>query len=208
MYNYSYIIGTPRRIKYSFKNLNISTEAPASGYDPPDCYIDWPPNNLMKSCNYQGCTKQAAKDYQAFSPQLSWEVRHCSNITEDEYEVQMAAWNPLDGWIQLDKPFRVEVLERVGPIQIDDLGIISDRNQVKDFIITFGKMGKKTCVTVDFADDSNTLYYGNAFSCRARFHWVLEALVTGVLLVAGLGLLAVPVYHLGEDQVGQMRDHL
>jgi len=37
---------------------------------------------------------------------------------------------------------------------------------------------------------------------------VLEALVTGVLLVAGLGLLAVPVCHLGEDQVGQMLDHL
>jgi len=37
---------------------------------------------------------------------------------------------------------------------------------------------------------------------------VLEALVTGALLVEDLGLLAVPVYHLGEDQVGQMRDHL
>ena len=37
---------------------------------------------------------------------------------------------------------------------------------------------------------------------------VLEALVTGALLVEDLGLLAVPVYHLGEDQVGQMLDHL
>ena len=36
----------------------------------------------------------------------------------------------------------------------------------------------------------------------------LEALVTGVLLVADQGLLAVPVCHLGEDQVGQMQDHL
>jgi hypothetical protein len=37
---------------------------------------------------------------------------------------------------------------------------------------------------------------------------VLEALVTGALLVADQGLLAVPVCHLGEDQVGQMQDHL
>jgi hypothetical protein len=36
----------------------------------------------------------------------------------------------------------------------------------------------------------------------------LEALVTGALLVADQGLLAVPVCHLGEDQVGQMQDHL
>ena len=37
---------------------------------------------------------------------------------------------------------------------------------------------------------------------------VLEALVTGALLVEDLGLLAVPVCHLGEDQVGQLLDHL
>jgi len=37
---------------------------------------------------------------------------------------------------------------------------------------------------------------------------VLEALVTGGLLVADLGLLAVLVCHLGEDLVGQMPDHL
>ena len=37
---------------------------------------------------------------------------------------------------------------------------------------------------------------------------VLEALVTGALLVEDLGLLEVPVCHLGEDQVGQMLDHL
>ena len=90
----------------------------------------------METCNYKGCTKSAEKMYNSsFEPQLSWEIRHCSNITEDEYEVQMAAWNPLDGWLELDKPIRVEVLERIGPIIIDDLGIISDRNETKDFII-------------------------------------------------------------------------
>jgi hypothetical protein len=33
-------------------------------------------------------------------------------------------------------------------------------------------------------------------------------LVTGALLVEDQGLLAVPVCHLGEDQVGKMQDHL
>ena len=36
----------------------------------------------------------------------------------------------------------------------------------------------------------------------------LEVLVIGGLPVADLGLLVVPVCHLGEDQVGQMQDHL
>jgi hypothetical protein len=43
----------------------------------------------------------------------------------------MSAWNPIDGWMS-SKPTQVEVLERVGPIQIDDYLILSDMVSTND----------------------------------------------------------------------------
>jgi hypothetical protein len=37
--------GTPRRIGYTMNNTRG-----AEGYNPPICYVDWPPGNLMKPC--------------------------------------------------------------------------------------------------------------------------------------------------------------
>ena len=45
--------------------------------------------------------------------------------TEDTYDLLLSVWNPLMGWVS-SKPTVVEVLERVGPITIDDFRILSD----------------------------------------------------------------------------------
>ena len=47
----------------------------------------------------------------------------------------------------------VEVLERVGPITIDDFLILSDHNETKNFNIKLDRAGTKTCIAVDFGDD-------------------------------------------------------
>ena len=50
-------------------------------------------------------------------------------------KVNLGAWNPLDNWIWLDKEYTVEVLERIGPIFIDDFNVINDFNETKEFNI-------------------------------------------------------------------------
>ena len=84
------------------------------------------------------------------------------------------AWNPLDGWMWLDKPFVVEVLERIGPITIDDFNIINDQNETKIFNIRFAKMGVKTCISVDYGDGTPALFFGNLDSCKLRFPHLTE----------------------------------
>lgn len=44
--------------------------------------------------------------------------------------MMMSAWNPIDGWLS-SKPTTVEVLERIGPITIDDGGKITDAVSAK-----------------------------------------------------------------------------
>ena len=45
--------------------------------------------------------------------------------TEDTYDLVLSVWNPIDGWVSSQKT-TIEVLERVGPITIDDFRILSD----------------------------------------------------------------------------------
>ena len=107
--------------------------------------------------------------FTAFSPKMIWEIENCGNVTEGSYQVQIGAWNPIDDWMWLDKSFTVEVLERIGPIFIDDFNQINDKNETKPFHIRFAKMGIKTCVTVDWGDGSKLQFYGSARSCKMRY---------------------------------------
>ena len=68
--------------------------------------------------------------------------------------MNLGAWNPLDEWIWLEKSFLVEVLERIGPIFIDDFNVINDFNETKEFNIRLSKMGRKTCIQIDWGDAS------------------------------------------------------
>lgn len=44
---------------------------------------------------------------------------------EGTYDVVLSAWNPLDNWLS-SRSTRVEVLEKVGPVHIDDKLVVSD----------------------------------------------------------------------------------
>ena len=170
--------GTPRKIAYKFNNTR------KDGYNPPDlCFVDWPPENLMPPCFWKSCPDQE-DDYAAFSPRLSWDIEHCGNISEDTYNVQIGAWNPLDGWLWMQKPFTVEVLETIGPIIIDDFNIINDAGEIKHFNIRLGRMGQKTCITLDWNDGSKLQFLGNAMSCKLRFENITENDVMAVDSVA------------------------
>ena len=97
---------------------------------------------------------------------------------------QLGAWNPLDDWIWLDKPYLVEVLERIGPIYIDDFQNIYDVNETANFKFRFSCMGSKTCISIDWDDGSRYFssklsritflifcrlqFFGNIFSCKLR----------------------------------------
>jgi hypothetical protein len=81
----------------------------------------------------------------------------------------MGAWNPLDNWVWLDKPFTVQVLARVGPIFIDDFNKINDMNETKEFNFRLVRMGRSTCITVYWGDKTPIQYYGSALTCQARF---------------------------------------
>jgi hypothetical protein len=71
--------------------------------------------------------------------------------------LQLGAWNPLDGWLWLEKSFLVEVLERIGPIYIDDYQRIYDVNETASFNFRFSAMGSKTCISIDWDDGSRYL---------------------------------------------------
>ena len=146
------------------------------------CYVDWPPGNLNKPCIYKSCPSPDVL-YNGFRPQLAWDIKHCTNITEGVYSVQIGAWNPLDNWVWLDKPFTVEVLARVGPIYIDDFNIINDKNETKAFNFRLVRMGRSTCITVYWGDKSPVQYYGSAPACQARFG-VTQDLVKPVDIVS------------------------
>ena len=75
----------------------------------------------------------------------------------------------MDDWIWLDKPFLVEVLERIGPIYIDDYQNIYDVNETANFKFRFSCMGSKTCVSIDWDDGSKLQFFGNIFSCKLRY---------------------------------------
>lgn len=91
--------GNVRRIQYTFNNTDITE------YQPAPCFIDWP------EATYQG--------------QVEWNIAHCPNVTEGTFDVVVSVWNPLDGWIS-SVVTTVEVLERIGPIHIDDFLIVTD----------------------------------------------------------------------------------
>lgn len=146
------VVGTPRRVQYTFNNTDITD------YQPPPCFIDWP----------EGAIDGTADNYG---------VKHCPNLTEGTYDVVMSGFNPVDGWFS-SKPSKVEVLSRVGPITIDDFLILSDYNETKRFNIRLGHAGQKTCIVVDYGDDDSEVpafeYFGNPTSCRLRFPEVTD----------------------------------
>jgi len=121
---------------------------------------------------------------------MTWSIEHCSNVTEDTYIVQIGAWNPLDGWVWMDKPYTVEVLESIGPIFIDDYQIINDRNESKAYHVRLAKMGTKTCITVDFGDGSKLQFFGSTLSCKMRYEFVAENMVEYVDVNSQVFLLA------------------
>ena len=162
-----FISGTPRRIAYRFNNTD------SEGYNPEDCYIDWPLDNLMAPCIHKTCPNQD-EAYAIFEPKLNWDIMNCPNITEGVYKVNLGAWNPLDEWMWLDKEYTVEVLERIGPIFIDDFNVINDFNETKEFNIRLSKMGRKTCLQIDWGDGSRLQFYGNALTCKQRYQYLTE----------------------------------
>ena len=164
--------GTPRTIAYNFTNTE------PLGYNPPMCYVDWPPGNVMKPCIYQGCPSSSVM-YSGFRPTLSWDIKHCTNVTEGTYSLQLGAWNPLDKWVWLTQPFTVKVLSRIGPITINDFNIINDRNETKLFNIQLVRMGRETCITVYYGDKTPMEYFGSALMCQRTFQ-VVQSQVTPV----------------------------
>ena len=127
----------------------------------------------MPTCSWKSCPDQD-EAYAGFDQKLNWVIENCGNLTEDTYTVQLGAWNPLDGWVWLEKPFVVEVLERIGPIEINDFAIINDANETKEFEIMFERMGIKTCVSVDWGDGTRLQFYGNGKTCKARYQYLRE----------------------------------
>ena len=120
-------------------------------YQPPPCFVDWPEG--------------------AIEGESRFSIGHCPNISESNYKTSISVWNPVDGWYT--KETVVEVLERVGPITIDDFLILSDHNETKNFNIKLDRAGTKTCIAVDFGDDDEENpeydFYGHLKSCRIRF---------------------------------------
>ena len=105
-------------------------------------------------------------------------------LKKECHDLSPGAWNELDDWMWLDKPFKVEVLERIGPVFIDDFNVINDRNESKAFHVRFAKMGTKTCITVDYGDGTRLQFFGNTQSCKMRYDYVTENMVNFVDPVA------------------------
>ena len=49
------------------------------------------------------------------------------------------------------------------------------QNETKDFEIKLGNAGAKTCIVVDWKDDTPFEYWGNLMTCRLRFPDLEEA---------------------------------
>lgn len=110
------------------------------------------------------------------------------------YDMVVSAWNPIDGWISSD-PTRVSIIERIGPIHINDFLILTDhvriecwrpsvhvssyffriQNETKDFEISLDRAGGKTCLVVDWGDYSPLEFWGNVASCQLRYPEVAPA---------------------------------
>ena len=101
------------------------------GYNPPPCAVDWPDS--------------------AYKDRYTWIIHHCPNVSEGTYEVMMSVWNPLDGF-KHSQPTVIKVMERIGPIWIDDFQRVTDSNETKPFVITLERGGLHTCVVVDYGD--------------------------------------------------------
>lgn len=114
--------------------------------------------------------------------------------TEGVYTVSLSAWNPIDGWVSTVPTF-FEIIETIGPIEIDDFGIVTDRvskihyqtasfvteknffsgnqGETKRFDISLEFAGAKTCLVVNYGDGSDLDFYGSVDSCRIRYPDVL-----------------------------------
>ena len=58
-----------------------------------------------------------------------------------------------------------EVVNKVRVVSIDDFQIISNKEQLKEFEITFQSVGARTCLLLDFKDGVLKTY-GNEEYCR------------------------------------------
>ena len=55
----------------------------------------------------------------------NWIIHHCPNVSEGTYDVMVSVWNPLDGF-RHSAPTVIKVMERIGPIWIDDFQMVTD----------------------------------------------------------------------------------
>ena len=145
-FNVSFYGGSVRRIQYTMNNTDID------GYNPPPCAVDWPDS--------------------AYKDRYNWIIHHCPNVSEGTYDVLVSVWNPLDGF-RHSAPTQIKVMERIGPIWIDDFQQVTDSNETKPFVITLERGGILTCVVVDYGDGSQD-FFGNLESCQFRYPSLLS----------------------------------
>ena len=107
--------------------------------------------------------------------------------TEGEYEATLSAFNPIDGWFSSPSA-KVEVLEPIGPIAINDGSQYTDKvyhlmlkksirlllifylqNENRMFTITLEFVGKKACIVFNAGDESDDILYGNPETCEIRY---------------------------------------
>ena len=106
--------------------------------------------------------------------------------TEGEYEATLSAFNPIDGWFSSPSA-KVEVLEPIGPIGINDGSQYTDKvchfmlknrmllimfylqNENRMFTITLEFVGKKACIVFNAGDESDDILYGNPETCEIRY---------------------------------------
>ena len=102
--------------------------------------------------------------------------------SEGTYKLEFSIWNPVDGWAHSEMT-TVQVLEKVGPIDISDFNIISDKNESKPFKFTLTYVGATTCFVVDYGDFTGHEFWGNYETCKQRFNDVKPEMVQTFNLV-------------------------
>ncbi|XP_042202975.1 uncharacterized protein LOC121853101 [Homarus americanus] len=67
--------------------------------------------------------------------------------------------------------FTIEIVGMIrGPI-IDDFSIVTDKDELKHFQVSFESLGGGTCIAVHWNDDSDLATYGAPEDCTTHFSW-------------------------------------
>jgi hypothetical protein len=118
------LLGQPAKIEPYTIIIMVKGE-----FQPPPCAIDWPPGSqdqpvAVKKYSIHHCQNLVC--FQLVFDTYSMHDNWCNEFqNEGIYDVSMAAFNPLDGWIS-SNPLTIEVLAPIGPFKIDDFLIVSD----------------------------------------------------------------------------------